>query len=60
MKFLLLTVILFLVGCDGIDYPKTTQYGMRCEDINWRLDRCENDEVICYIGNAGKLQCKFK
>lgn len=35
-------------------------YVITCEDVQENLERCENQEVICY-GNGGiGIQCKFK
>lgn len=58
------------VGCAaGIANAKTMDYSMNKTCFNTHnksigyIQRCENDEVICYTwssGGEGGLQCKFK
>lgn len=37
-----------------------SQYKITCGDVEENLERCENQEVVCY-GNGGiGISCKFK
>lgn len=62
---------LFLLGCPacgGKSYETVPyKYEFKCqkfsENVTWlgvSMNRCENEEVVCYIGSDGRFWCYKK
>lgn len=64
MKKLLLMVSILAFFSDGAFALESLkkEHEFKCAEVNSFLYRCENQEVVCYMGKPGSdmLQCKFK
>jgi hypothetical protein len=63
MKRLMIFAILATAGGSAFALESLKkEHEFKCSSINSYLYRCENSEVICYMGKEGAnpLQCKFK
>ena len=45
--------ILFVLALLSTSALAETSYNMTCEKLDTRMERCENDEVVCYIYDSG-------
>ena len=45
--------ILFVLALLSTSALAETSYNMTCKKLDTRMERCENDEVVCYIYDSG-------
>lgn len=61
-----LMLALLLIGCNSTNESPSKrkiysgQHSFSCQLIYNQTYRCENNEVVCYRGFNGSLQCKFR
>ena len=69
MPLIILIVIFVLISLSGDSSDKTlikvdAEYYMECKIINIKksppMERCKNDEAICYLDSTNGISCMLK
>ena len=56
MRYLIILCLLF-IGCSESKSDDPVAYKMGCHHVGSRLERCENEEVVCYIYDVRSISC---